>query len=119
MRSFRSILLLILFCFSTFYLTFLPKEVYGIEKLTKEESRTTEKVAVDNDSVPLYNITKLNFDGNKHFSQRKLRDMFGWESKRLYSRNEIREGFNRIMSSYRPGWLCFCTGLACSFHAFI
>ncbi len=101
MRSFHFIFLPIVLCFLVFYLTIQTKDIYGVETLSKTESDSTEDVPVDIDSKPLYNITKISFDGNKHFSQRKLRDLFGWKSKKIYSRNEIRDGFNRIMSSYR------------------
>lgn len=97
---FQSIFLPILLCFLIIYLTCQTKEVYGIEALPIRENDATED-ATDIDSIPLYNITKITFDGNKHFSQRKLRDLFGWEKKKVYSRNEITDGFNRIVSSYR------------------
>ena len=99
-RAFQSIFLPILLCFLTVYLTFQTKEVYGIAEKSIRENGTTEETN-DIDSTPLYSITKITFDGNKHFSQRKLRELFGWESKKVYSRNEIRDGFNRIVSSYR------------------
>ena len=101
MRSFQFIFQPIVLCFLIFYLTSQTKDSYGIEDLSITESDLTEDVSADIDSIPLYNITKIIFDGNKHFSQRKLRDLFGWESKKIYSRNEISDGFNRIVSSYR------------------
>lgn len=101
MRSFQFIFQTIVFCFLIFNLTSQTKDIYGIEALSITENDSTEDVSADIDSIPLYNITKIIFNGNKHFSQRKLRDLFGWESKKTYSRNEISDGFNRIVSSYR------------------
>ncbi len=101
MRFFQSIFLPIVLCFLIFCLTSQTKDIYGIEDVSTTESDSTEDVPTDIDSIPLYNITKISFDGNKHFSQRKLRDLFGWKPKKIYSRNEISDGLNRIVSSYR------------------
>ena len=101
MRSFQFIFQPIVFCCLIFYLTIQTKDSYAIEDLSTTDSDSTEGIAADIDSIPVYNITKISFNGNKHFSQRKLRDLFGWESKKIYSRNEISDGFDRIVSSYR------------------
>ena len=76
------------------------------------QNATSEKIPAANETedtstLPLYNIAQLNFEGNKHFNERRLRDLFGWAAKRVYSQQEIREGFARIVSAYRKNGFVF------------
>lgn len=73
---------------------------------------TPEKTPTDNETedirtLPLYNIAQLNFEGNKHFNQRRLRDIFRWKAKKVYSHKEIIEGFERILAAYRQEGFVF------------
>lgn len=101
MRSLHFIFHLPVFTLLILCLTDIVIETNDIETIAAEELVSTQGSSVDADSIPRYNIPRLNFNGNKHFSQRKLRDLFGWQSKKSYSQSEIREGFNRIISTYR------------------
>lgn len=79
----------------------------NIEQNTIPEKTTPDNITEDLNTLPLYYIPKLNFEGNKHFNQRKLRNLFRWQSKKAYSRKEIIEGFDRIISTYRQNGFVF------------
>lgn len=79
--------------------------VYAIDENSLNTSPNTE--TVDTNTVPFYKLSQLKFDGNKHFNQRKLRDLFGWQPKKVYSRNEINDGFERITMAYRKDGYVF------------
>ncbi len=76
-----------------------PNSVSAIDETQQDTPLTNE--TENKDSIPLYIISQLKFDGNKHFNQRKLRDLFGWQPKKVYSRNEISEGFESIVKAYK------------------
>lgn len=107
MQSLHSFLYLIVLTLFAFSFISVPMESHGIEKSSTDEIETTVNSSVEIDSIPIYNIPRLNFDGNKHFSQRKLRNLFGWQSQKTYSQSEIREGFNRIITSYKHNGYVF------------
>lgn len=86
-------------------LTSVLHSVYAIDASQQDTPPTNETDT--NNSIPLYIIPQLKFDGNKHFNQRKLRDIFGWQPKIVYSRNEISEGFERITMAYRKDGYVF------------
>lgn len=85
----------------------IPLESFGVETDPTEEILSPQDSSIDADSIPRYNIPRLNFNGNTHFTQKKLRDLFGWQSKKIYSQSEIRDGFNRIISAYRQNGYVF------------
>ncbi len=89
------IISILLFCLAT-----MPA-FDDIGQDTTSEKTPTDKETEDISTIPLYNIAQLNFEGNKHFNQKKLRDLFGWEAKKIYSQQEIMEGFERTLSAYR------------------
>ena len=86
-------------------LTSIPILVCAIDDNNPNTSPNTE--TVDIDTIPFYLISKLKFDGNKHFNQRKLRDLFGWQPKKIYSRKEISGGLERITMAYRKDGYVF------------
>ncbi|MDE0636882.1 MAG: BamA/TamA family outer membrane protein [Candidatus Poribacteria bacterium] len=91
----------LLFCLAT-----MPAfDVIGQD--TTSEKTPAENEAEDISTIPLYYIAQLNFDGNKHFNQRRLRALFGWEAKKVYSHKEIIAGFERILSAYRKDGFVF------------
>ena len=70
---------LLLLCVSTILLslTAMQETTHAYNDIVQET--TSEKAPTDNETadlntIPLYYISKLDFDGNKHFNQRKLRD---------------------------------------------
>lgn len=107
MRSLHFLFHLTVFTLLILCLNIIPREIHGIETIPTEEQVSTQGSSIDADSIPQYNIPSLNFNGNKHFSQKKLRDLFGWQSKKTYSQSEIRDGFNRIISAYRQNGYVF------------
>ena len=76
------------------------------QNATSEKTPTNNKTE-NTGTLPLYNIAQLNFEGNKHFNQKRLRNLFGWESKKVYSQQEIVAGFERILSAYRKEGFVF------------
>ena len=86
-------------------LTSFPNSVYAIDDIQQNTPPTNGTDT--NNTVPLYIIPKLEFEGNKHFNQRKLRELFGWQPKKVYTRNEISDGFERITMAYRKDGYVF------------
>ncbi len=76
------------------------------------QNNASEKTPTYNETenintLPLYNIARLNFEENKHFNQKRLRDLFGWEAKKVYSQQEIVAGFERVLAAYRKEGFVF------------
>lgn len=65
-----------------------------------DTTETTDET-LDFNTLPLYIIRKIQFNGNKHFNQRRLHTLFGWQRKKVYSRQAMLEGFERVLSAYR------------------
>lgn len=86
-------------------LSAIPISVHAIEDIQQNITPTNETDTTK--TVPLYSIPQLKFEGNKHYNQRKLRELFGWQQRRVYSQNEISEGFERIMMAYRKDGYVF------------
>ena len=87
-----------------------PRAVHGfqnIEQNVTPENTSPANETADINTIPLYYIPQLNFDGNKHFNQKRLRDLFKWQAKKVYSHNEIKEGFERILLAYRKNGFVF------------
>ncbi len=107
MRSCRLLihLSLLLLCIAA-----IPKIAHtynDVGQQTIQESQSSENETEDINTIPLYTIAKLNFDGNKHFNNRRLRDLFDWQSEKVYSRKEISDGFERIIGAYRKDGFIF------------
>lgn len=88
----------------------MPKLTHGFNRIVQDvnsEKTPTDNQTEKNNTIPLYYIPQLNFDGNKHFNQKKLRNLFGWQAKKIYSHDEIRNGFERILSTYRKDGYVF------------
>ena len=78
--------------------------LYGSEDL--DQSTPSENaITPDNETVATtqsrYRIHQLRFTGNEHFNEKKLITLFGWKEEKSYSREEIIEGFERIIVGYQ------------------
>ena len=81
-----------------------PTLLYGSEDL--EQSTPTENaITPDNKTEATtqsrYRIHQLRFTGNQHLDEKKLITLFGWKEEKSYSREEIIEAFERIITGYR------------------
>ena len=78
--------------------------LYGSEDLD-QSAPPEEAITPDNDTErttqPHYRIHQLRFTGNEHLNEKKLIALFGWQEEKPYSREEIIEGFERIIAGYR------------------
>ena len=78
--------------------------MYGSEDLD-QSAPPEEAITPDDDTErttqPHYRIHQLRFTGNEHLDEKKLIALFGWQEEKPYSREEIIEGFERIISGYR------------------
>ena len=94
-------------CLSIIVLTFIsiPIPVSATDDQQQNTPKNNENTDINN--IPMYIPSELKFDGNKHFSQRKLRELFGWQPKKAYSHNEISKGFENIISAYRKDGYVF------------
>jgi outer membrane protein insertion porin family len=87
-----------------------PKTVKAFDDVAQDvplEKIPTDNVTEDVSTIPLYYIAQLNFEGNKHFNQKRLRELFKWEAKKVYSQQEIMKGFERILTAYRKDGFVF------------
>ena len=97
---------LILFFSSVFFcLTSSPQILlYGSEDLD-QSAPPEEAITPDDDTErttqPHYRIHQLRFTGNEHLDEKKLIALFGWKEEKSYSREEIIEAFERIITGYR------------------
>lgn len=71
------------------------------------EKSTTNIESEANTTQPHYYIRQLRFDGNEHFNEKKLINLFGWQAEKAYSENEVKEGFERILEAYRKDGFVF------------
>ena len=95
-----------IFLFSGLLLSLIviPKTGYTADPTPEKstpEKETTEKTQLH------YRIRQLIFTGNKHLNEKKLTNLFGWEQGKAYSRDEIIEGFERILDAYREDGFAF------------
>lgn len=110
MRSNRLPTILIIVTFILFCRTAYSEEVNTVTDVTQnttQENQSSENETENINALPLYPIAKLNFEGNKHFNNNRLRDLFDWQPKKIYSRNQINEGFERIIGAYRKEGFIF------------
>lgn len=70
------------------------------------EKSTPEKEIAEA-SQPHYRIHQLVFAGNKYLNEKRLTDFFGRERGKVYSREEIIEGSERILDAYREAGFAF------------
>ena len=87
-----------------------PESLHGSDDI--EQSGRTEQTTANNETAeqmtkPHYYIRQLRFDGNGHLNQRRLLNLFEWQSEKAYSEVEIREGFERILEAYRKDGFVF------------
>ena len=96
----------ILFCLASHPQTLL----YGSDN--PEQNTLSENALIrDDDSEETtqsrYRIRQLRFNGNAHLNEKKLITLFGWKKEKLYSREEIIAGFERIITGYRDEGFIF------------
>ena len=84
--------------------------LYGSEDLdqsTPTENATTPNNETEATTQSRYRIHQLRFTGNEHFNEKELITLFGWKEEKPYSREEIIEGFERIIAGYRDAGYIF------------
>ncbi len=94
-----------------FCLTSHPQiPLYGSEDLGQSVP-SENAVTPDNETEEIiyshYRIRQLRFNGNSHLNEKKLISLFGWQEEKPYSREEIIEGFERIVAGYRKAGFIF------------
>ena len=70
------------------------------------EKSITEAETADGTQLR-YQIHELHFNGNDHFDEKTLMELFGWEQEGAYSRTEIIDGFERIIAAYQEAGFVF------------
>ena len=98
--------------FSTLFLCLIgtSESLYGAEDIGqggRSEELTGNNSPEAQTTKPHYYIRQLRFDGNEHLNQRRLLNLFAWESEKPYSEVEIKEGFERILEEYRKDGFVF------------
>lgn len=84
--------------------------LHGSEDLgqnTSSENGITEDTETAEITHSYYRIRQLRFNGNGHLNEKKLVTLFGWQEEKPYSRQEIIEGFERIIAGYRDAGFIF------------
>ncbi|RKU16868.1 hypothetical protein C6500_16725 [Candidatus Poribacteria bacterium] len=84
--------------------------LYGSEDLdqgTPTENATTPDNETEAPTQSRYRIHQLRFTGNEHFNEKKLITLFGWKEEKSYSREEIIEAFERIITGYQDEGFIF------------
>ena len=94
----------LLLCLMSISLTLYGSD--SIEPDTTTEITISDKEA-ENKAERRYRIHQLRFNGNEHLNQKRLANLFGWEEEKAYSRSEIIEGFERIVTAYREAGFVF------------
>ncbi|MDE0323007.1 MAG: BamA/TamA family outer membrane protein [Candidatus Poribacteria bacterium] len=78
---------------------------------TTEQAPVSETTTPDNEGADKpeqrYHIHQLRFNGNEHLNQKKLISLFGWVEEKAYTRSEIIEGFEHIVTAYREAGFVF------------
>ena len=77
------------------------------EQGTSSENAITPDDDTEEMTHSHYRIRQLRFNGNAHFNEKKLITLFGWNEEKPYSREEIIEGFERIVAGYRDEGFIF------------
>lgn len=87
-----------------------PDLLYGTNDIKlgdSSEETTANNATEDKTTQPHYYIRQLRFDGGSHFNQNRLANLFEWQSEKIYTQAEIREGFERILEAYRKDGFVF------------
>lgn len=79
----------------------------NIEQRSRTDEVTTNNTAADNKMKPRYYIRQLRFAGNEHINEKRLINLFEWQLEKVYTETEIREGFERILETYRKDGYVF------------
>ena len=77
------------------------------EQGTSSENAITPDDDTEETTHSHYRIRQLRFNGNAHLNEKKLIILFGWNEEKPYSREEIIEGFERIVAGYRDEGFIF------------
>ena len=88
----------------------IPDPLYGTNDLEQNDNLadiTVNNETEDKTTQQHYYIRQLRFDGNAHFNQRRLTNLFVWQSEKGYTQAEIRDGFERILDAYRKDGFVF------------
>ncbi len=120
MSCYRLLFLLIL-C-STFFLSLtckadVVKNEKELEQNTPSDLTNNDSKTVDINTIPIYYISRIDIDGNKHINNKRLRDLFGWQKTKVYSQNEIKDGFQRIVSAYKKEGFVFAVVIPSVIHS--
>ena len=104
--------LILIFSGILFYLASNPQILlYGSDdpeqSILSEESILSSNNDTEGTIQPRYRIIQLRFNGNAHLNEKKLITLFGWKKEEVYSREEIIEGFERIIAGYRDEGFIF------------
>jgi len=92
--------------------------LYGVEQsetAVMEEGPTLDATATGNSADDKaqqateiqYRLYQMRFEGNEHLNQKTLTNLFRLQEGQAYSRPEIIEGFERILSAYREAGFVF------------
>ena len=87
----------------------ISQTLYGSDSIEQDTTTeiTTPDTEAEDKAEPRYRIRQLRFNGNEHLNQKRLINLFGWEKEKAYSRSEIIEGFERIVTAYREAGFVF------------
>ena len=88
-----------------FWLTATPETGHSTD--ATEHTPSPETSITEMEAQPHYYIYELRFNGNDHFDQKTLIELFGWEQEKAYSRSEIIDGFKRIITAYQESGFVF------------
>lgn len=88
-------------------LLILNDRVFGMEDIVDIEKGNSD-ISIESD-IPekTYIISRIKFDGNKHFRRNKLLTLFGWTRDREYTVSEIYKGINEIIEGYKKDGYVF------------
>ena len=85
--------------------------LYGSEDPEQSTSSESSLISSNDDreekTQARYHIRQLRFTGNAQLNEKKLITLFGWKEEKSYSREEIIEGFERIIEGYRDEGFIF------------
>ena len=88
-------------------LLILNDRVFGMEDIVDIEKGNSD-ISIESD-IPekTYLISRIKFDGNKHFRRNKLLTLFGWTRDKEYTVSEIYKGINEIIEGYKKDGYVF------------
>ena len=97
----------ILFCLASHPQTLLYGADDPEQSILSEASIPSPNDDTEGTTQSRYRIIQLRFNGNAHLNAKKLITLFGWKKEEFYSREEIIEGFERIIAGYRDEGFIF------------